>query len=77
MKERGEVLWFNNSKGFGEILGANGEKYFAHYNEIVSKSKFKVLTTGQRVTFVARPKALPKFSSYRELEKAAGEIEAA
>ena len=48
----GTVKWFNESKGFGFIEQDNGGKdVFAHYSQIAS-SGFKILSEGQRVSFV-------------------------
>ena len=49
---KGKVLWFNDEKGYGEILDRNGEKYFAHYVEIKEKGEErKSLEEGQEVLF--------------------------
>jgi len=47
----GTVCWFNDSKGFGFIQADDGQLYFAHYSEIVSKAKRRTLWEGARVTF--------------------------
>lgn len=50
-KATGTVKWFNETKGFGFIKADSGEELFAHFSEIQSNG-FKVLTEGQRVSFV-------------------------
>lgn len=50
----GEVIWFNNSLGYGFILWEKDREQqkdlFAHFSDIVSEG-FKTLCKGQRVTF--------------------------
>ncbi|HCD1133033.1 TPA: cold shock domain-containing protein [Morganella morganii] len=47
----GSVKWFNESKGFGFIIPADGSKdVFVHFSAIQSDS-FKTLFEGQNVTF--------------------------
>ncbi len=48
---KGNVKWFNESKGFGFITPENGDKdVFVHFSAIQS-SGFKTLTEGQSVEF--------------------------
>ncbi len=48
---KGNVKWFNESKGFGFITPVNGDKdVFVHFSAIQS-SGFKTLTEGQSVEF--------------------------
>ena len=50
-KIKGQVKWFNESKGFGFITPADGSKdVFVHFSAIQSTS-FKTLDEGQRVEF--------------------------
>ena len=47
---RGEVKWFNESKGFGFIHDDDGEEIFVHFSAILGDG-FKTLAEGQRVEF--------------------------
>ncbi len=48
---KGNVKWFNESKGFGFITPLNSDKdVFVHFSAIQS-SGFKTLTEGQSVEF--------------------------
>ena len=48
---KGEVKWFNNTKGWGFILsGDTGEDIFVHFSAI-NGSGYKTLTPGQIVDF--------------------------
>ena len=48
---KGQVKWFNESKGFGFITPADGSKdVFVHFSAIQSNG-FKTLEEGQRVEF--------------------------
>lgn len=50
-KSKGTVKWFNESKGFGFITPADGNKdLFVHFSAIQSDS-FKTLQEGQNVEF--------------------------
>jgi cold shock protein len=47
----GTVKWFNNAKGYGFILCADGEgDVFAHYSAI-QMDGYKTLKAGQEVSF--------------------------
>lgn len=47
----GTVKWFNNAKGYGFILGNEGnEDLFAHYSAI-KMDGYKTLKAGQQVSF--------------------------
>lgn len=48
----GKVLWFNNSKGYGEIYGEDGSSYFFTYKEISSPKRFKTIEREAYVKFV-------------------------
>jgi cold shock protein len=50
-KIKGNVKWFNKSKGFG-FIESNGKDYFVHFSEI-SSSGFKTLQEGAEVMFKA------------------------
>lgn len=47
--QSGKVKWFGE-KGYGFILGDDGNEYFVHYSGI-DKDGYKVLETDQRVEF--------------------------
>jgi CspA family cold shock protein len=50
-KIKGQVRWFNDSKGFGFITPDDGSKdIFVHHSAIQSNG-FKTLTEGQKVEF--------------------------
>ena len=50
-KIKGQVKWFNESKGFGFITPEDGSKdVFVHFSAITSDG-FKTLAEGQRVEF--------------------------
>ncbi|BBA84795.1 cold-shock protein [endosymbiont of Pachyrhynchus infernalis] len=50
-KIKGQVKWFNESKGFGFITPSDGGKdVFVHFSSIQG-SGFKTLTEGQNVEF--------------------------
>ena len=47
----GVVKWFNDAKGYGFIIPADGsEDLFAHFSEIQS-TEFRSLQENQKVTF--------------------------
>ena len=51
MRTNGTVKWFDESKGFGFITPAEGEKdCFVHYSAIQGDG-FKTLTQGEKVEF--------------------------
>ena len=51
MRTTGTVKWFDESKGFGFITPAEGEKdCFVHYSAIQGDG-FKTLTQGEKVEF--------------------------
>ncbi len=50
-KMKGQVKWFNESKGFGFITPADGSKdVFVHFSAIQGNG-FKTLAEGQNVEF--------------------------
>jgi CspA family cold shock protein len=55
---KGNVKWFNDSKGFGFITKEDGGDIFVHFTDI-QDSCLKSLADGQKVTFdvVDSPKA--------------------
>lgn len=46
----GTVKWFNEKKGFGFLVGADGTDLFVHYSEI-RVDGFKTLREGQAVQY--------------------------
>jgi CspA family cold shock protein len=46
----GQVIWFNDSKGFGLIEIEDGNTVFVHYSSILAEG-FKSLKQGQKVQF--------------------------
>jgi CspA family cold shock protein len=46
----GKVKWFNDSKGFGFIVRADGPDLFVHHTAIVAEG-FRSLAEGQDVEF--------------------------
>ena len=46
----GKVKWFNAEKGFGFIIGTDGEDVFVHYSSINAKG-YRTLEEGQTVTY--------------------------
>lgn len=53
----GAVRWFNDAKGYGFIVGADGREVFVHYSSIASAG-FRSLNAGQLVEYeeVAGPR---------------------
>ena len=45
----GQVIWFNDSKGYG-FIESEGQSYFAHFREIDAPG-FKILKKDQNVSF--------------------------
>lgn len=50
MRQNGTVKWFNDAKGYGFIVGANGEDVFVHYTAIQADG-FRTLKEGATVEF--------------------------
>jgi len=50
MRERGQVKWFNGSKGFGFITREQGSDVFVHFSAIQG-SGFRNLDEGEAVEF--------------------------
>ena len=46
----GQVIWFNDSKGFGLIETETGHTAFVHYSSIINEG-FKSQTQGQKDEF--------------------------
>ena len=46
----GKVKWFDPKKGYGFIVGDDGQDVFVHYTSILGAG-FRTLNEGQRVAF--------------------------
>lgn len=46
----GTVKWFDAKKGYGFIVGDDGQDYFVHFSQIQVEG-YKTLRTAQRVSF--------------------------
>ncbi|MEM1444430.1 MAG: cold shock domain-containing protein [Planctomycetota bacterium] len=51
MSIRGSVKWFDPKKGYGFIVGPEGQDVFVHYSQIESDG-FKSLRDGEDVEYV-------------------------
>lgn len=49
IKINGSCKWFNSEKGYGFILGEDGEEYFVHVSSLPDKTES--LMDSQKVTF--------------------------
>ena len=48
----GRVLWYNNSKGYGVIISKDGESFFAHTSDLLSRATIRTeLRENSSVTF--------------------------
>ena len=64
---KGTVKWFNDSKGFGFIVGEDGKDIFVHYSSIQGEG-FKSLAEGERVSYEVEngPKGLKAINVHKE-----------
>jgi CspA family cold shock protein len=46
----GSVKWFDESKGYGFLVGDDGKDVFVHYSEIQGNG-FKTLSEGDQVSY--------------------------
>ena len=55
MKKHGRVLWFSSRKGYGFVEDDSGEKFFAHYKNIIPPEyepfAYRALAPGREVLF--------------------------
>ena len=51
-RDRGQVKWFNDQKGFGFIVDADGRDVFVHYG-VIDGGGFKTLDDGETVAYDA------------------------
>ena len=49
----GVVKWFDARKGFGFIVGPEGQDIFVHFSVIEQTEGFRALRDGERVTYSA------------------------
>ena len=49
----GKVKWFDNAKGFGFIVAADGKDIFVHYEDIKMQG-FAQLSSNQKVEYSVR-----------------------
>jgi len=47
----GKVKWFDPKKGYGFIIGDQGQDVFVHYSSIVGDKGFKALKDGEMVSY--------------------------
>jgi len=50
MSEHGAVKWFDPKKGYGFIVGPQGQDVFVHYSQIQSDG-FRLLKDGEEVDY--------------------------
>jgi len=50
-RKAGVVKWFNDSKGYGFIVGEDGTEVFVHFSQIAGTQTFRSLREGQKVIF--------------------------
>ncbi len=50
--QNGEVKWFDPKKGFGFIVGPDGQDIFVHYSQIAGDG-FRALKDGSKVNYDA------------------------
>lgn len=48
--QQGTVKWFDPVKGYGFIVGDDGQDAFVHHTEVLMKG-FRLLEAGQRVSY--------------------------
>jgi CspA family cold shock protein len=51
----GVVKWFDPRKGFGFVIGPDGQDVFIHFSVIEQDEGFRTLRDGERVVYSAQP----------------------
>lgn len=74
MRLTGKVKWFNENKGYGFILQADGRDVFVHYSEI-KEDGYRTLAEGEMVEFEVAES--PKGPQAKDVVRNAGEKRAA
>lgn len=54
MNEDGIVKWFDARKGFGFIIGPQGQDIFVHFSVIEQDQGFRTLRDGEKVKYSAQ-----------------------
>ncbi len=49
----GNVKWFDPKKGFGFVVGPEGQDIFVHFTSIEEQDGFRTLRDGERVVYSA------------------------
>ena len=49
----GNVKWFDPKKGFGFVVGPEGQDIFVHFTSIQQDDGFRTLRDGERVVYSA------------------------
>ena len=49
----GSVKWFDARKGFGFVVGPEGQDIFVHFSAIEQESRFRTLRDGEAVVYSA------------------------
>lgn len=68
----GKVSWFNEAKGYGEIISIDNDVYFFSYNDIVTDASWKSIKTESKVQFSKSSATLfnhPKAVKIKELKQ--------
>lgn len=52
--QAGSVKWFDARKGFGFLVGPEGQDIFVHFSTIEQESGFRTLRDGEAVTYSAQ-----------------------
>lgn len=68
----GQVKWFDPRKGFGFIVGPDGQDIFVHFSVIEQDQGFRTLRDGEKVIYSAQVGAKGWSATYaRSLVRAA------
>lgn len=64
----GEVIWFDEYSGEGQVRCEDGLDFFVHYSAIQSKKKWKSLKPDEEVKFkVSQDPSRPHVTSLKEV----------